>query len=202
MDAFQSLSIPKPPYGFTETRNRTISSSGSRVVTRVVPNNHLKHNCTTDRPSGQTKHRSHNRLMLRNQWNTGPGLSGRSKQIHKIEFHCDDSFRFALLLLCSARRFCSLRFFFGRARSEQNRRAWRFWAWRSKKRHASNATEKGVACAMPSRGEARSTKFVKNNLAQNQRAHSTLAQQSLWHGGAQQKRAMRVLLCTKIFNSF
>lgn len=94
MDAFQSLSIPKPPYGFTETRNRTISSSGSRVVTRVVPNNHLKHNCTTDRPSGQTKHRSHNRLMLRNQWNTGPGLSRRSKQIHKIEFHCDSRFFF------------------------------------------------------------------------------------------------------------
>lgn len=121
MDAFQSLSIPKPPYGFTETRNRTISSSGSRVVTRVVPNNHLKHNCTTDRPSGQTKHRSHNRLMLRNQWNTGPGLSGRSKQIHKIEFHCDDSFRFALLLLCSARRFCSLRASSSSAGPEANR---------------------------------------------------------------------------------
>lgn len=85
--ALQSLSIPKTTYRFTETRNRAISRQSILVVSQMISDHHLKHNCTTNGPCRQAQHGSHKRLMQRNQWNTGPSLCSRSNKIQQIVIH-------------------------------------------------------------------------------------------------------------------
>lgn len=87
MYTFQSLSVPKTTHRFAKTRKSTISSLCSRMVIRMISNQYLQYNSTTNSPNIDAKHRSHKRLMQRYQWNTSPSFSSRCKKDRKIDIH-------------------------------------------------------------------------------------------------------------------
>jgi len=87
MYTFQSLSVPKTTHRFAKTRECTISCLCFRMVIRMITNQYLQYNSTTNSPNINTKHRSHKRLMQGYQWNTSPSLSSRCKKDRKIDIH-------------------------------------------------------------------------------------------------------------------
>lgn len=87
MHTFQSLSIPKTAHRLTKTRKSTVSSLCSEMVIRMISDQYLLYNSTTNCPNVNTQHRSHKRLMEGYEGHRRPCLSCRCENKRKKDIH-------------------------------------------------------------------------------------------------------------------